>query len=471
MSHSLRASAPAFTTLLPRNRPLRYLALAVAANGLIWGLAFLQVLASPQVYTSQWTVIFLRGKVTTNIDIPNIGDAAATEDPPTFRKGEEVQTSYEAIAKTEAVRNAAAAKLGMPPSKVGKLSSEMTEEGTALMNFQVYGPSPEEAQKKAYAFHEALLERLNQLRRQQAAEQEAGFERSLGVTRQRLTLAQQQLADYKARSGLVNEAQIEQLAINIEALRQQQAQLVAEQQEARTRLTFLSQQLDVSPQQARAAFGLQVDPLLQQYLDNNSEATVGLSSLAGKLGPNHPLVARAAQQQSAIRAGLQARGQQLLARQPVDDRTLSHLRIGSRGTAREELFRQIVREDADQQGLTSQAQEIDRQRTNFDQRLTRLVQQNLTLDALNRNLQISQAIFSSTIGGLDASKMDLFGAYPPIGLVSEPSLQSEPVRPQQVTILTNAGIASGVVTAALLILWLRKNWVTKRLLRYWGFTG
>lgn len=470
MSHSLRASTPAFTSLLPRNRPLRYLALAIAANGLLWGLAFLQVLAAPQVYTSQWTIIFLRGKVSTDIDIPNIGDAAAREDPPTFRKGEEVQTSYEAIAKTEAVRNAAAAKLGVSPSKIGKISSEMTE-GTALMSFQVYGPSPEDAQKKAYAYHEALLERLNQLRRQQAAEQEAGFEQSLGVTRQRLTLAQQQLADYKAKSGLVDDAQIDQLSLNIETLRQQQAQLLAEQQETRTRLAILSQQLDVSPQQARDAFGLQVDPLLQQYLDNHSEATAGLSALTAKLGPNHPLVARAAKQQAATQAGLQARGQQLLAGQPVDDRALSHLNIGSKGTAREDLFRMLVNEDTDQQGLTAQTRELNRQRTNFDQRLTRLVQQNSTVEALNRNMQIAQAIFSSTLGGLDASKMDLFGSYPPIGLVAEPSLQQEPIRPQQATILTNAAIGSGVVTAALLILWLRKNSVTHWLLRYWGFTG
>lgn len=446
-------------------RGLRYLALGVAANALFWGIAFLMMKETPRVFTSQWSVIFLGGATKANVNIPDIGTASARAESP-FNKDQDVKASYKIIATTDAVLKSAAAKLGMTSGQFGTPRVTVVE-GTALMNFEINGSTSEEAQKKAYALHEAFQERLNQLRLRQAAEQEAGFENSLSVARRKLETSQLRLSDYKVRSGLASQGQVNELAKNIEELRRLKAEITAQQREAKTRADRLSNDLRVNSQQASDAFALRVDPLFQQYIREYSESTTNLTAVASKFGPNHPIVVREAARQAAAQAGMQNRAQTVL-RRPLDERTMAQLNVGAGtqgGTAREELYKNIVTVNLDQQGLDARAREIDRQMALFEERLKLLSQRSSTLEALNRDMQIAEAVFSSTLAGLDASKADIFGAYPPIQMVAEPNLPGGATVPQKQTMVLGALIASILVSTGLFMFWFRKSAVAKQLLR------
>jgi uncharacterized protein involved in exopolysaccharide biosynthesis len=438
---------------IDRGRKLRYLALALAANFSIWGITLFLLKDSPREYTSQWSIMVL-GKVSKSASGEGHGSTASTS---AASESGNFKASYKLIATTDSVRKAAAAKVGMTTDQFGQPQVQLLP-GTELMTFAITGSTRQEAQKKAYALHEAFQERLNQLRIQYAEEQEAGVENTLSVARKKLEAAQFRLSDYKVRAGLASKDQIDELANNIEALRRLRAEAAAQQRDASIRARRLATDLNISPNLASEAFTLQADPLFQQHLREYSEATVSLANVSTKLGPNHPIVVRETARQSSAQTALLERGEALLGH-AVDLAAIARLNTGSSSqtiTPREDLFKQIINHNLEQQALAARVQELDRQLYQLEQRLNVLAQRNSTLDALNRDMQIAEAIFSSKLAGLDASSIPIFNSYPPIQMVADPTLPEKGVVPRQKPYFVFATIASLLTTAGLLLLYLRK---------------
>lgn len=460
-----RISPAALTTTVDRGRSLRYLALALAVNVSIWGVVLFLLKDSPRVYSSQWSVMFLgRGSRSDPNETANSSNVGLSTS-----QLANVKASYKIISTTEAVRKTAAAKVGMTTAQFGMPEVELIP-GTELMSFAITGSSREEAQKKAYALHEALLDRLNLLRVQQAEDQESGFENSLGVARKRLEAAQLRLSDYKVRAGLASKDQIDQLASNIETLRRLRAEAAAQQQDASVRARQLAVDLNMTSRLASEAFTLKADSLFQQYLREYSEATTSLTNVSTKFGANHPVVVRETARQAAAQNALQERGQTLLGH-PVDLATIARLNLSSNSpaaTARETLFQDIVTNNLERQGLAARVQELDRQLNQLEQRLNILAQRNSTLDALNRDMQVAEAVFSSKLSKLDLSGSDVFSAYPPIQMIADPTLPEKGVIPRQKPYFIGAAITSLFVTALLLAMFLRKTAFVRHWLRHYG---
>ncbi len=447
-------STSALSDSAVQGRRLRYLALGIVANMAVWGVALYLLKNSPHVYTSQWSVVLLGGSGKTAPSAPTNPTPSSDSS-----QGADVKASYEVIATTETVNKAAAAKLGMTTDQFGK-AQVVSVSGAPLLTFSITGATREEAQKKAYALQEAFQERLNQLRVQQAEEQESGFESSLGVARKRLETAQFRLSDYKVKAGLASKDQIDQLASNIESLRRLRAELVAQQQDVSIRSQRLATDLNISSQLASEAFVLRADPLFQQYIQEYSQATALLTNLGTKFGPNHPAILRETARQATAERALQDRGQLLLGR-AVDATTIGRLALNSgnqpTSTARETLFQTIVTNETERLGLAARVQELDRQIYLLEQRLSILAQRSSTLDALNRDMQIAEAVFSSRLSGLTADTASLYGTYPALQVVAEPTLPDTGIIPRQRPLFIAAAITSSLITAGIIALYLRKR--------------
>jgi uncharacterized protein involved in exopolysaccharide biosynthesis len=464
-------SPAALASSADRQRGLRYLSVGIAINASIWGITLFLLKDSPQVYTSQWSVLLL-GRQGASPEYLVDGETGSSQAKPQSNREADVKTSYKVIVSTDAVRKAAAAKVGITTEQFGRPQVDPVE-GSALMNFAISGSTREEAQKKAYALHEALQERLNQLRLQQAEEEQAGFEGALRIFRKKLESAQLRLSDYKVKAGLASKDQIDQLASNIEALRRTRAELAAQQQDASARARQLTVSLNVTSRLAADAFVLRADSLFQQYLQQYNDATTSLTNLSSKFGPNHPAVVREAAKQTAAQQALQERAQAILGRS-VDAMTIAQLNIGSgaqTGTARESLFKDVVTNRTEQEGLTARIQELDRQLSYLEQRLNAMARNSQYLDALNRNMQIEESVFSSKLAGLDVGKGDIFGSYPPIQMVAEPNLPETGVVPRRKPYFRIALVFSLLATLLLLGAWLRKTTLVKYLLHRYKLSG
>ncbi len=454
MNDSSPISPSGFVALTDRGRGWRYLLVGIAANLTVLGTVILLSKDAPRVYTSQWSAVLLGKGAKAIANSPTSPAVVGVAGNPET----DIKATYQVIATTQIVRKVAAAKVGMTTEQFGQPVADAVQ-GTNLINVTITGSSREEAQKKAYALYAAFQERLQQLRLEQAQTQEAGLEQTLSVARKKLETAQIRLSDYKLRAGMASSEQINQLVNNIETLRRLRAEIVAQQQDASMRAQQLATILKVSPPLAADAFTLRADPLFQRYLQDYSEATATLTNLTSKLGPNHPAILREATRQSAAEAALQSRGQQLLGRS-LDAMAIARLPVSGSpqpSTSRDTLLQDIVSSQVERQGLTARVQELDRQLYQLEQRLVTLAQRSSTLDSLNRDMQIAEAMFTSRLAGVDTSQVDIFSSYPLVQLVAEPNLPETGVTVNQKPLFLSAAIVSLVVTSGLLALWFRRH--------------
>lgn len=442
-----------------KGRWLPYLLLGIATNSMIWGLAFLYLKLKHPSYTSNFALSVPAAASATNVNLPNIGAATYKSDSPYQISTQDPRENYKFLVTSEPVLSAAATKLHIPLAKFGSPRVKIVN-NTTIMTVEFKGDTPEEAQKKSFAIYEALLARIDELKRIEAARQEERLQSTLGAAQTKLKNAQNALSEYKARSGLNANEQVSSLSTNIEELRKQQAEVIAQQQQANARVRQLSNNLNVSTQQAADAFILQRDPLFQKYLQDYSEAKGTLVVLNSKFLPDNPAVVQQQAKRDAAQKAILERGQVLLGR-PINEAALNQLNpsnsTNQSNSAREELSKELVTVQADQQGFLAQAQALGQQRQQLERRLQTLAQQEVTLQSLQRDVQIAEAVFSSTLTTLDINKSNVSSSYPQLELFTQPSLPTTPSSPKKLFVLLGASLGSLFITTGLVLLWLRKN--------------
>jgi uncharacterized protein involved in exopolysaccharide biosynthesis len=258
---------------------------------------------------------------------------------------------------------------------------------------------------------------------------------------------------------LSSATQIEQLSNTIEELRKKRAEVGAQQQQSSASLRQLSTNLDVSAPQASDAFILKADQQLQQYLKEYNASTAALVLLNSKYLPDNPAVVREQSKLDSVKAAIVARSRSLLGR-PVNEATLAQLNIGGSdqsGTPRETLFKDLVTSQVEQQGLKANVQELDQQIAQLEARLKTLARSGSTLESLRRDLQLAEAVFSSTLASSDLGKSKLLGSYPEVQLLAEPSLPDSPTSPKKKLILLGAALGSLLTDSGIALLLLYKH--------------
>jgi uncharacterized protein involved in exopolysaccharide biosynthesis len=442
-----------------------YLPLWLVANALIWSATLLYLKKTPPTYISDWKIILPTAKSSSNVVLPGIGQAS-TSDIPASSQSSDARQNYKYLAESEDVLKAAANQLKMPVKKFGKPRIKIVD-NTTLMQFEIKGDSPQEAQKKAFAFHNALQVKLDELRKEEIAQQNSSLKGFLGGAEEKLQGAQQRLSTYKAQSGLSSSDQLRDLSVNLEALRRQRAETVAQLQQINARFRDLSATLGLSSQEAVDALVLQADPLFQQYLADYSKATTTLVNLSAKFLPDHPAVSTKQKEKDVAQAALFQQAQSLLGRS-VFVATLEKLNSGSGSSSqRVALFQELISLQGQEKGLQAQAQELGQQIAQLESRLATLSQQESQLDNLQRDIRIGEAVFSSTLTRLDLSQSNLSASYPPISFLSKPNLPEKPSTPKKKIVLLGAAMGSFFMTTGMTSLWLlsRKRQTTKKMTR------
>ena len=78
------------------------------------------------------------------------------------------------------------------------------------------------------------------------------------------------------------------------------------------------------------------------------------------------------------------------------------------------------------------------------------------LDGLIREVQMTEAIFVSTLTKVDLSSGDSFGSFPLIQVIEQASLPDEPSSPKKKLVLAGTGLGCLLITASITLLWWRK---------------
>ncbi|BAB73994.1 GumC family protein [Anabaena sp. FACHB-709] len=440
-------------------RWLRYAFLSVAGNALIWGTSIQYLKVTKPTYTSEFALILSGASFGVNVNLPGIGQATSSSSSAIGSSTYDARANYEYIFTSEAVLKKAAAIAKIPEEQFSKPRIKLLDNST-IMQFEVTGKSPKEAQNKSLALYQAMVHQITVLRTGEINQRKDPTQKTLLSSQQKLERAQKHLSEYKLRSGLSFPDQIGNLSSNIEQLRRQRAEAKAQENATNQKLQQLAKNIGLSPQEAADAFLLRVDQIFQQNLKDYSEATTTLEILMTKYGPNHPQVVKERIRQEAALAALLERSQILLEK-PMTTTILNRLALAVNGSGRDTLFQNLVTYQSDQKGLQSQVKTLDSEIQRLEKRLEILSQRQSKLENLKRDVQIAEAMFASTLTKLDLGQGDIFAAYPLVQMLVEPNLPDQPTAPKKSFILAGSAAGSIFSTLGLCLVWIRKPWIEK----------
>ena len=434
-------------------RWLKYLLLSAICNGAVWVLALTYLKKTPLTFTSELIVHVAGGSPGVNVNLPSIGQAN-TSSGTSFGSHSDPRENYKLMATSGTVLKTAAESLKIPASEFGKPNIELIN-NTTLLLLEVNAQDPKVAKSKAWALYQALYNRLNVLRSQEQAERDKAVQQVLDDTRVKLTDAQNKLSSYKLKSGFNSSDQIKDLIGNMGDLQTKLIDVSAQYRQTNDSLQQLVTTLRLSPQKAADALVLQTDQEFQKILIEYTDSTTILTNLLPSRGPNYPDVVEARRKQQASLKALLQRGQKLLGI-PVEQLSLERLILDNSngsGVKRGDLFVQLVKTNAELKGLDGQIAALKQQIDDLKAELSVLTEKESIHDNLNRNLQIAQAVFASTLTKIDLSKGDSFASFPMIQIIEEPILPEEPSAPKPKLVLAGAFVGSLFVTAGLTLLW------------------
>ncbi|MGA9379790.1 MAG: hypothetical protein WBV73_13590 [Phormidium sp.] len=447
-----RNSSKSRVGLIPSWLP--YLAIGIVTNVVIWSLAIAYLKVASPSYTSDFALSLPATGSSSNVNVPGIGQASASSESPYQINSQDPRENYKFLLTSKSVLKSAAQKLNMTSREFGQPRITIIS-NTTLMKVELAGDSPKIAQNKARVLFEALQEKLDQLRKQQIEQQDRVLQGSLAGSETKLKEAQKRLSDYKVATALNSTGQIANLSTNIEQLRKQRAEVVAQQQQAAGRVLELSGNLKISSEQASEGFVLQTDPIFQKAFQDYSESNAAYNNLMSRFLPTHPAVIEEKAKRDGTEALLLNRGSILLGR-PINQRIIAQLNqsnTGSNSSAKTTLSQQLVTAKAEKQGLAAQARALQEQIAILEQRLKTLGQKESTLENLEREVRTAEAVFTSTLTRLDLGKSTVSGSYPQTQVFSDPSLPGSATSPKPLFVFAGAALGSLFCSNGILLFW------------------
>ncbi|MEL6494354.1 MAG: response regulator [Cyanobacteria bacterium J06623_7] len=434
----------------------RFLTLGVLFNSLVWLLAVGYLKLTPPSYTSQWGVKILEIDSGVEVVLPDGGKATPAAGGWTPPSGQDPRNDYVYVATSPDLLASAAELANLSVEEYQPPQIEVDEEN-GIIAFEIEGSTPEEARNKALGFHQTMKQQIEELRQAELARQEEETQITLAQSKEKLVAAQAKLSEYRAKSGISTDEQIENLTDNIENLRRQKAELAAQQEGAENRYAQLSQDIgSLGDRGTEDAYRLIGDSVYQQYRTRYAQAQSSLTDLADRFTPSHPVVKNKQSELASIGRAMQQRGSQVVGR-PLSLKALTRLDSltldPQNVLAREGLRQDLTNNRAEWQRLKAQNRELSVQIETLEARLRNMSQEQFQVDSLKRDLQVAETVFAATLAKLDLGQENIYSIYPPLQLVTQPNLPEKPSNPKPGAVLMGGLAGSFLVTTGLGLVW------------------
>lgn len=445
--------------LLPTPRS-PYFWLGIILNSIVWLLVVVYWKVVPPTYASEWGIKILESDTGVKINLPGVGGASSGGSS-SGKSRQDPRTDYLYIAGDRTLLEQAAESMSITPSDFGHPEITVNDDGT-IISLLMEGGTPVEAQQKAYTFHQTLSARIENLRQQEIERQEKHIQETLEASRQKLKDAQENLSRYQVSAPITSDEQTKKLASNLEDLYRQKAELSAQERGLNSISQELGRELNLSSKQTSFAYQLLGDEEYQLQLKQHAQTKSELTALLSRFTSQNPSVINKQAELNESTNALRKRASFLLNRQ-IGQRELdqiTYLTLDPKiKTVKESILRDLVSNQANQQKLSAQIQELERQKEKLEGRQKIIAQDKLQMDNYQRDLQVAETIFATTLAELDLGKEHAYTVYPPIQLVKEPSLPKEnkPTSPNLKLLLLAGMAGSFLVTTGLMLIWFERQ--------------
>ena len=447
-------------------RWLKYILVAALCNGALVALSVAYLKKTPPTYTSEALIHVASGGSGVSVNLPSIGQAT-TSSGTAFGSHSDPKENFKLMATSATILQKAADEIEVTKAEFGKPMIELIN-NTTLMEFSAKAKTPEMAQTKVWAVYNALFTRLHTLREEELAQKNKYVEDTLKDYQITLSKAQKKLSDYKASSGFTSSDQVKKLIENLAKIQIDYVDTSVLNRQISDRRQQLSKNLNLSPEEAANALVLGTDQEFQKILDQYTAANSAVINLRATRGVNYPDVVKVRKEREANLQALINRGGILL-KKPIDKLALDFLILDNSngsGDKRANLFAQLIDLHSEQVGLNGKLNQIGKEILRLNEQLSVLTQKEAIFETLDRDLQIAQAVFASTLTKLDLSQGDNFASFPMIQMIEEPGLATTPATPKPALVMAGTAVGCIFISIGLTILWWREPliFVTKKVL-------
>ena len=445
----------------PAKRRFSPLVIAALIAYLLIFNAVIIYIKQPAKYASEFSLVLPGTGSSSKVVLDEVGQVSQSSTS-AFNSGSyNPRSNYKQILQSDAVREIAAASLGIPESHLQIPKIELIEQ-TSIINVLSKAGSAKQANAQAWAIYEALQQELDRLRVDEANRHDLSIERMLDQHRERLNNTRKAIVDFQQRSLLITQSQIEGMVTMLAKVRDDLT-FTESERKAQTRfVNQLSMDLGVSPALAGHALTLQSDSEFKGYITELDQTAAQMSRFESQWGKNHPKVVVERQRYQVVLANLKERSSEIVG---VHSAEILHGMDLSASDRLSELFSTLLDTGARLQGMQAKLDDLRLSEIRLDDQLRIYARESAELERLQREHQRAEAVFSSAAARLEAGKTDVFGSYPLVQLLAAPGM-GESNSQSRVLIAIALGLFGFVmVTLAVLVIWQRDRLISLLLKR------
>lgn len=444
-------------------RRFRYGSSFLIWMGIIWGTIGLYLTTTPSIYTSTFSLILPGSGVSTSVNLESIGQASSFASSAFSSNAVSPTQTYKRLIRADRIRIAAARRLGKQMVDIPRPGVTLVDQ-TGLIQVQVNGATASEARDHAQAILTVFQADLDRLRRDEmlSREQSAGgaiddYRHAVTATRKKIDVLQQQ-------TGFLSVEQYADQVADCDDLRVQVQLISTELQEKSAYVATLENTLGLKADQAAQVLALYADSEYRSLSEDVTRNGTLLSEAHAQYGPRHPRYTTAQAQFNQSRAALNG----LVARRVGTATRKVAEGLGSESD-RSVIMADLVRGEAERRGLSARFDTLNAQLQADQARLETLAPLAAQLEDLHRDFRVSEAVFASAIARGQSSKSDIYGSYPLVQVLENPSLADGPTSPRKLIAVVGGLAATLCVLIAGLLGWMRHRllaWLTNE-----GATG
>ncbi len=443
----------------PRHHIRRYVLGAVATVAGCVSLAGAYLTLLPPIYTSEWSLIVPGAGAETRVSLDRIGQAQSSSNSPFSDKVLSPRVNFKEIAESEPVLAETARQMDLELAKFSAPRIKLIDQ-SSIMEIKITAPTPEEAQRRAWAHFKALRGRLDALRADEMKTKNQALRINITDVEVNLKEARRRLLAVQTESGLASLEQFAQLVAAIETMRRENAAARAGVEEKRQIVQSLRQTLGVEPEEAVRIVRASANPELRRLAIAQATMNALYAETLQRFGSEHPRAIDLRNKLNSISTALgrlRTSGMQGL---PVEilDQALAAENERFVG-----MLADYVTRSAELSGQLGKIAALESSIADLDERRLKLASVAAQLDDLQRDHLIANAVFSSALARLDAGKSDHFASYPVLQMMAEPSMPERPSSPRILFAVLGAVVGSLFGCIGWLFAWMHQWFLFHRL--------
>lgn len=431
----------------------RYGVIALLGAAAIWTPIGTYLAKAPLRYSSELSLILPGSGSSASVNLDQLGQASSAAPSPFSSSTVSPTETYKRLLSADRILAAAAARQGMSRQAFGKPRIELVDQ-TGLIQLELTGPSPEDAQARAGALLAAFFSALDALRHDEQAQRRGSEDRAIEEYRATVAATRAEVARLQSESGLASAAQYAGLVSETDALRARVADLSAQLDDRTEAEASLESRLGVTPELAAALLKLQADAQHAALAAAAAEAAAALAPLS-RLGPGHPERRTAEAGFAAARARMLAHAEALTGLEAAQLATLDLTRADERAG----LLRDLVAAETARAGLAAERASQRARLATMETRVEALRAPAARLEDGERNFRVAETVLASAMARSGSAKTDLYASYPLVQVLEDPSLPDAPSSPRR-----GLAIAAGGAATIFLLIGLTLGWVRKPLI-------